>query len=49
MQTEMKEAKDANLRTHAARSSAFLILIVDDEVTTQNLCRDVASDAGLQV
>ena len=25
------------------------VLIVDDEVTTRNLCRDVAVDAGLQV
>jgi DNA-binding NtrC family response regulator len=31
------------------RSSAFTLLVVDDEVTTRNLCRDVATDAGLQV
>jgi DNA-binding NtrC family response regulator len=46
MQTETKEAKVEAL---AARSAAFSILIVDDEVTTRNLCRDVAADAGLQV
>jgi DNA-binding NtrC family response regulator len=33
----------------AARSAAFSLLVVDDEVTTRNLCRDVAADAGLQV
>ena len=46
METEIKEAKGD---THVARSTTFSILIVDDEVTTRNLCRDVAADAGLQV
>ena len=46
MQTETKEARVEAL---AARSTAFSILIVDDEVTTRNLCWDVAADAGLQV
>jgi len=31
------------------RSTTFSLLVVDDEVTTRNLCRDVAADAGLQV
>jgi DNA-binding NtrC family response regulator len=46
MQSETKEARAEGL---AARNTAFSILIVDDEVTTRNLCRDVAADAGLQV
>jgi DNA-binding NtrC family response regulator len=46
MQTESKEGRVEAL---AARSTTFSILIVDDEVTTRNLCRDVAADAGLQV
>ena len=46
MQTESKETKVESL---AAQSTTFSILIVDDEVTTRNLCRDVAADAGLQV
>src|SRR5271166_5525450 len=33
----------------AARSATFSLLVVDDEVSTRNLCRDVASDASLQV
>jgi PleD family two-component response regulator len=46
MQTETKDAKG---ETPVARSTTFSILIVDDEVATRNLCRDVAADAGLQV
>ena len=46
MQMETKEFK---LDTLAPRSATFSALIVDDEVTTRNLCRDVAADAGLQV
>jgi DNA-binding NtrC family response regulator len=46
MQSETKEAK---VETLASRSTTFSILIVDDEVATRNLCRDVAADAGLQV
>ena len=46
METEIKEAKGD---TRVARVATFSILIVDDEVTTRNLCRDVAADAGLQV
>jgi DNA-binding NtrC family response regulator len=46
MQTEINEPKADKLAT---RSTTFSILIVDDEVTTRNLCRDVAADAGLQV
>ena len=33
----------------SARSATFSLLVVDDEISTRNLCRDVASDAGLQV
>ena len=40
---------DARVETLISRSSLFSLLVVDDEVTTRNLCRDVASDAGLQV
>jgi DNA-binding NtrC family response regulator len=46
MQTEIKET-NVDAPTH--RSATFSALIVDDEVTTRNLCRDVAADAGLQV
>jgi DNA-binding NtrC family response regulator len=46
MQIETKETK---VETLGARSAAFSLLVVDDEVATRNLCRDVASDAGLQV
>jgi DNA-binding NtrC family response regulator len=46
MQMETKETK---VETLGARSAAFSLLVVDDEVATRNLCRDVASDAGLQV
>jgi DNA-binding NtrC family response regulator len=43
------ETKDTKVETLAARNAAFNLLVVDDEVATRNLCRDVASDAGLQV
>jgi two-component system response regulator HydG len=46
MQTETKEFK---VDTLVPRSTTFSALIVDDEVSTRNLCRDVAADAGLQV
>src|SRR6202051_2931532 len=46
MQSEIKEPKVNSL---AIGSTTFSILIVDDEVSTRNLCRDVAADAGLQV
>ena len=46
MQIETKESK---VETLAARSPALSLLVVDDEVTTRNLCRDVAVDAGMQV
>jgi DNA-binding NtrC family response regulator len=45
METESK----AVLETFVHRSTTLTLLIVDDEVTTRNLCRDVAADAGLQV
>lgn len=37
------------VETLGARSATFSLLVVDDELTTRNLCRDVAADAGLQV
>ena len=33
----------------AGRAGPLTLLVVDDEITTRNLCKDVASDAGLQV
>jgi DNA-binding NtrC family response regulator len=47
MQTETKT--EANVDPPVRRSTTFSLLVVDDEVTTRNLCRDVAADAGLQV
>jgi two-component system response regulator HydG len=49
METEMKETKETKGERLSARSTTSSILIVDDEVTTRNVCRDVAADAGLQV
>src|SRR5580692_7740124 len=46
MQSETKETKVESI---AARSSTLSLLVVDDEVTTRNLCRDVAADSGLKV
>src|ERR1700685_2542913 len=43
------EAKETRVEALGARSAAFSLLVVDDEVTTGHLCRDVAADAGLQV
>src|SRR3984893_10014391 len=40
---------EAKLESSAVRSAAFSLLIVDDEVTTQSLCSDVAREAGLHV
>src|ERR1700693_519683 len=47
METERKI--EAKADTPVPRSTTFSLLVVDDEVTTRNLCRDVAADAGLQV
>src|ERR1700730_10336452 len=46
---ETKFETDTKVETLGARSAAFSLLVVDDEVTTRNLCRDVAADAGMQV
>jgi DNA-binding NtrC family response regulator len=46
MQSEINEPKVDSL---AIGSTTFSILIVDDEVATRNVCRDVAVEAGLQV
>jgi len=45
----METESNAVLETYVHRSTALTLLVVDDEVTTGNLCRDVAADAGLQV
>jgi two-component system response regulator HydG len=37
------------IESSAAKSAALSLLIVDDEVSTRNLCKDVASSAGLLV
>src|ERR1700693_3421400 len=47
METESKI--EAKADTPVPRSTTFSLLVVDDEVTTRNLCRDVAANAGLQV
>jgi two-component system response regulator HydG len=50
METKLaNEPKEIKAAAQAARNSTFSLLVVDDEVTTRNLCRDVAADAGLQV
>jgi DNA-binding NtrC family response regulator len=46
METETKEAR---VELASARSAALNLLVVDDEDATRNLCRDVASEAGLEV
>jgi DNA-binding NtrC family response regulator len=46
---EAKMESETKVGTLAQRSTSFSLLVVDDEVTTRNLCRDVAADAGLQV
>src|SRR6202140_1161468 len=46
---ETKPETETRVETIAARSATVSLLVVDDEVTTRNLCRDVAADAGLQV
>jgi len=46
LENELKETKIESL---AAPNATFSILVVDDEVTTRNLCRDVAAEAGLRV
>jgi DNA-binding NtrC family response regulator len=40
---------DARSGTSAARSAGLNLLIVDDEISTRNLCNDVALEAGLHV
>ena len=46
---ETEILKDVKVDTVAARNATYSLLVVDDEVSTRNLCRDVATDAGLQV
>jgi two-component system response regulator HydG len=43
MQTDTKD------ELTGARSAVLNLLVVDDEITTRNLCKDVASEAGLNV
>ena len=45
----METGSAAGVEPSVARSATLSLLIVDDEVSTRNLCKDVASDAGLQV
>jgi two-component system response regulator HydG len=40
---------DTRVEISAARSATLSLLIVDDEITTRNLCNDVALEAGLHV
>ena len=40
---------DVRVETSAVRSASLSLLIVDDEMTTRNLCNDVALEAGLHV
>ena len=40
---------DTKAESSPARSAVLNLLIVDDEVTTRNLCNDVALEAGLYV
>jgi two-component system response regulator HydG len=50
METKLEnELKETKIESLAAPNATFSLLVVDDEVTTRNLCRDVAADAGLQV
>ncbi len=42
------ETKETTIESLSARNGAFSLLVVDDEVSTRNLCRDVAVDAGLK-
>src|SRR6185369_7105646 len=50
METKLEsELKESKIEAMAAPNASFSLLVVDDEVTTRNLCRDVAADAGLQV
>jgi DNA-binding NtrC family response regulator len=46
MEADDRETKVEDL---ASRSGALSLLIVDDEAATRNVCRDVATDIGLQV
>jgi DNA-binding NtrC family response regulator len=46
---ELETKAEAKADSSLPRSTTFSLLVVDDEVTTRNLCRDVAADAGLQV
>ncbi len=40
---------DDRIGTSAVPAAPLTLLVVDDEVSTRNLCKDVASDAGLRV
>ena len=45
----METGTAAGVESPGARSAVLSLLIVDDEVSTRNLCRDVATGVGLQV
>src|SRR5580700_5419642 len=46
MDGPMNESMESDSQT---RSSGLTLLVVDDETSTCNLCRDIAVDAGLAV
>ena len=46
MEIETKEQKSDSV---SSRSAALSLLVIDDEDSTRNLCRDVAAEAGLDI
>ena len=46
MEIETKESKSDSV---SPRSAALSLLVVDDEDSTRNLCRDIAAEAGLDI
>ena len=45
----MTLAQGAVVETELERPAALTALIVDDEITTRDLCRDVVTESGLRV
>src|SRR5580704_1540307 len=43
------EAKESKADPLSVRTAALSLLVVDDEDSTRNLCRDVGVDAGLEI
>src|SRR5579871_3796640 len=46
MEIETKESKADSV---SPRTAALSLLVIDDEDSTRNLCRDVAAEAGLDI